>query len=326
MYYKEPEDKKPCKNSRRDIFLLLLFFFYGLTANAQQNTIREKKYSFEFQLFANTNFNNETSQQLKFEYEIKRTLVVYKQQLSRNINFCLAGDTYVKDQNKTYNRKPYLKRAYFQYNNHDLSFSAGLLVSEQFKYQRKIWQLRYISKTFQNKFSYGENRNIGMILKHNLSSRFSYDLAITSGYYTPINNSSKKYQIMAGQTFKTNFCTFRLFNSIELHATHEHILSFFITKKINNGGFGLEAARKNNKNKLADEDQYGFSIFGNHSFSKNTMCFARYDTNKESVKSHATNIFWVGIQSSFKKHMNASLFYNNKDLDMHFYGLAVFIH
>jgi hypothetical protein len=309
-------------NSRRYFFLLLLFF-HVVILNAQHNTLEGKKYSVEFQIFANTSFNNETSQQLKFEYDIKRTLIIYRQHLSKKFNFCLAGDTYGKNNEKPYNRTPYLKRAYLQYHNQVLSISAGLIVLEQFKYQRKIWQLRYIDKTFQNKFKYGKNRNIGILLKHNLSSRFSYDLAITTGYSTPVKNSSKKYQLMMGQTFNTGFCSFRLFNSISLKPDYEHILSLFITKEIRKSKLGIEVAKKSSNNK--EMNKYGFSVFGNHLFYKNIMIFARYDMNKESIKPQTKYVIWAGIQYSFKKYISTSIFYKSENLETNFYGLAIFI-
>ncbi|WP_143470446.1 hypothetical protein [Labilibaculum filiforme] len=253
-------------------------------------------------------------------------MIVYQQQLLKNFTVCLAGDTYVKENNRTYNRTPYLKRAYLQYHNQNLSILTGLLVSEQFKYQRKMWQLRYVSKTFQNKFNYGKNRNVGVLLKHKLSNRFSYDVAISSGYYTPIDDSSKKYQLMAGQTFTTNFCSFRLFNLISLQDHFEHTLAFFISKKLRTSSLGLEVARKNSNNEIADEDQFGFSIFGNCILYKNWMCFARYDMNKESVEPKPNTIIWAGLQYSFKKHLKASLFYKSKDYESNCYGLGIFIH
>ena len=326
MYYNNSEYIKTIKNSSRGVFLLLLLFLYTANTYAQHDTIKEKSYSIEFQIFANTSLSNETAQPLTVGYDLKRTLIIYKQQLSKNFNLCLAGDTYVKDDREIYNRTPYLKRAYLQYHNQDLSVAAGLLVSEQFKFQRKIWRLRYMDKTFQNKFTYGENRNIGIALKHKLNKRFSYDIAISSGYYTPIKKSSQKYQLMTGQTFRTDFCTFRLFNSISLDQNIEHILSLFITKEMGHGNVGVEAAKKSSNNALLDEDKYGFSVFGNQTIYNNFMLFARYDMNKESINPQAENILWAGIQYSFKKHLDASVFYKNKDFNYNYYGLAIFIH
>ena len=326
MFYNNSKYKKHTKSSRRCVFLLLLLFIHAANAFAQHDTIKEKKYSIEFQIFANTNFNNETSEQLKFEYALKRTLIVYKQYLSPNFTLCLAGDSYAKNSEEPFNLTPYLKRAYLQYHKQGFSITAGLLVSEQFKYQRKIWQLRYIDKTFQNQFNYGENRNIGVLIKHNLSKYFSYDIAITSGYYTPISKSSKKYQLMAGQTFHTNFCSLRLFNSISLKPNLEHIISLFITKKLRNSNLGIEVAKKSSNNKLVDENQYGFSVFGNHEIYKNIMCFARYDINKESITPQTENVIWAGIQYSFKKNINASIYYKSEGFKTNFYGLTIFIH
>ena len=174
---------------RRCILLLLLFFSFS--SYSQQMEFNRKKYSLEFQLFANTNINGSSLNTLKTDYHFNRTLVVFQRNLSERINFSLAGDTYVKNGDKPYVLTPYLKRLYFKYHYNGLAVSAGLLVLEQFKYQRKIWGLRYLDKTFQNEFKYGDNRGIGVLIKHDLNDRFSYDIAITSGYCTPLDHYSR---------------------------------------------------------------------------------------------------------------------------------------
>ncbi|TAJ10294.1 hypothetical protein DMA11_19155 [Marinilabiliaceae bacterium JC017] len=326
MLYNITKNIGSIENSRRCIFLLLFFFLNVVSISAQQDALKEKKYSLELQLIANTGFNNKTFKYNKYEYNVRRTLIDYQQYLSGNFKFCLAGDTYVKKHDKPYHLTPYLKRAYFQFHNKRLSLSAGLLVLEQFKYQRKIWQLRYVDKTFQNKFKYGENRNVGILMKHHLSSRFSYDIAIISGYNTPIKKSLKKYQVMMGQTFNTDFCTFRLFNSISLESAYEYTFSFFVAKVLRNSKVGVEYAKKISNNKRVDVNKYGISAFGNHSFSKSMMCFVRYDMNKESMKRQAKNVIWSGIQYTFNKNIKASIYYEKEGFDTVFYGLTIYIH
>lgn len=325
MFCNYSENKRFFKSSKKG-FLLLLLFFQVIDIIAQNNIFIKKKYSLEFQIFSSIGFNSETSHQLQFEYDFTRTLLIYQQHLTKGFNFCIAADTYVKNNNEPYNRTPYLKRAYLQYHNRGLSVSAGLIVLEQFKFQRKIWQLRYVDKTFQNKFNYGSNRGIGILVKHKLNSCFSYDVAITSGYYTPIDYSSEKYQLMTGQTFNTSFCAFRLFNSISTKPDYEHIISLFITKEITKGNIGIEIAREISNNKQEDDNRYGLSFFGNYTFKNNVMCYARYDMNKESIDMQTENVIWAGMQCLLKKHINASIYYKNEDLENDFYNLAIFIH
>ncbi len=75
MFYNNLEDRGFIKSSRRGVFLLLLSFFYALNANAQQDTLKEKNYSLEFQVFANAGFNDEPSLSLKSECGFIRTLI-----------------------------------------------------------------------------------------------------------------------------------------------------------------------------------------------------------------------------------------------------------
>lgn len=310
---------------KKCILFLLLFFFVGI-CKAKQDSIPVKKYTIEFQLFANTNYISQHNEESDFKFNIKRSMLVYKQHLLPKMSFCLAGDTYTKNNDKFLKRVPYLKRAYVNYRIGNIAFTAGLLVLEHFKYQRKIWGLRYLEKTFQNKFKYGKNRSIGVLMTHNLNRYFSYDFAITSGYDTPVKYASRKYQFMTGQTFSTNFCSFRLFNNISIAAEYEHVISLFVTKNIKSFNFGIEGARKFSNHDQVDEDKYGFSAFGNYSFSNKLMCFARYDTNKELKNRYAENLIWGGFQYSFNKHLNASVYYKSDDFNKNFFGLALFFY
>lgn len=329
MFYHKTKNKEYIKNSRRCIFLLLLLFFYAFNTNAQHDTLKEKKYSIEFQIFANTNFNNEKSQELKFEYDLKRTLIIYQQQVSKKFNFCLAGDTYVKSNNEFYNRTPYLKRAYLEYHKQGLSISAGLLVLEQFKYQRKIWQLRYIEKTFQNKFKYGENRNLGILIRHKINKNFSYDIAFTNGYNTPSKYSDKNLKIMLGQNFSKNNWFIKFYNSLSFNSDYEKVHSLLISKKLLNLNLGFEAAasyKNDNQINQDKEKHYGFSFFQNYSFNNHLMFFSRYDMNKNSKDKNNKSIILGGIQYSFKKYLKASLYYKNEDFNKNFWGISIFIH
>jgi hypothetical protein len=326
MFYHIEGKKAFLKDSQRFILLLLFFISPAINSQAQQDTLIQNTHSLELQVFAEAGLNNEASEQIRPTYSFKRTLLIYSCHLPRNFNFFLAGDTYVKRDKKPFQVSPYLKRAYLEYNSPGLSVSAGLLVLEQFKYVRQIWQLRYVEKTFQNKFMYGENRNIGILLKHRVSSYFSYDFAFTTGYSTPISRYSAKYILMGGQTFDTDFCAFRLFSSISLSSDYEQTFSLFITKNLLKSAIGMEIAGKYSSARLLDENKYGFSVFWNHSFSQNIMCFGRYDMNRKSEGPETENIILAGIQYSFKKHFRGSIFYENENFETNFYKLAVFIH
>jgi hypothetical protein len=325
MYYNISRKIK-YRNCSSRYFLLLLFFFV-LTTNtyAQRDTLRQKSYSFELQVFTNAGLYVSSLRNLKSDYNFKRTLFVYQQNIPLNFSFCLAGDTYVKDNKEPYNLTPYLKRAYLQYQIKNFSISGGLLVLEQFKYQRKIWQLRYIDKTFQNIFKYDENRSIGLLIKHELNNLFSYDIAIASGYNTPQINSFEKYHFMTGQTLNTNFCSIRLFNNISIKPYYEHVSSLFINKKLEKTNFGIEIANKISNNKQINDNMFGFSILGNHTFPKSIMCFVRYDLNNEYNYTQIQSIFWAGIQYSFN-HFSTSIFYKSEDFNNNYYGFALFFH
>ncbi|TKG96859.1 hypothetical protein EYV94_00050 [Puteibacter caeruleilacunae] len=311
-------------NGRGYISLLLLLFFTTLHVSAHQDTLRRNT-SIEFQLFAKAGFNDEKSKTIDFDHHIDRTLLVYKQSLSNKFLFCLAGDSYSKNKEKPYELRPFLKRVYIQYHNKKMSLTGGLLVLEQFKYQRKLWRLIYIEKTFQYKCKYGDNRNVGVLMKYKLSNRFSYDVALTSGFSTPSKDSHEKYTVMTGQTFNAGQWGIRFFNSVSVNPYFSHVISLFVAKQLQNGVLGLELANKTSDNKQTKEDKLGASVFGNYHFTKSLMCFARYDVNKQQCDRSAVNVIYAGVEHAFKDVIHASVFYKKKFSHANFYGVALLV-
>jgi hypothetical protein len=303
------------------VLLLLVLLFKTGVLFAQSDTNRIRKHAIELQLYTTVGFVDRQHESLENKYNINRTLLIYKYNIVKQLRLSVAGNTYLKDKNKPLELTPYLKRAYLQYHDKKISITAGLIVLEQFKYQRKIWQLRYIDKTFQNKFKYGENRNVGLKMKHELSNSFAYDFALTSGYSTPIDNYTEEYAFSGGQTFKLPFCTFRLFNSFMIKQNIEHTSSLFIAKKLNKTNIGVEFAGQFNCSEDLFEQQKGGSIFVNHRFFKKVMYFARYDLNQSYLQE---DYLLTGIEYSLKEHTKISLYANTQDFTTYFYGFSVF--
>ena len=195
---------------------------------------------------------------------------------------------------------------------------------EQFKLQRKIWGLRYIDKTFQNKFKYGENRNTGIQFKHKVNNRFSYDVALTSGIYTPEKLNYDHATIMSGQTYQINNFSIRLFNSMSLEKEYEHVISLFLCKELKGTNIALEIARKLSHQSGEKQPDYGFSVFATQKLAKNITVFGRYDHNNE--KGFATNWLWGGVEYTLKDFLKTSIFYKNQDFTIDYYGVGIFMY
>lgn len=318
MLCNERDTKYNEMSGKSFVFLLLILFFETGIVFAQGNT---NKHSIEFQLFTTFGFIDKQNKTPENKYNINRTLLIYKCQIAKQLRLSIAGDTYLKDKEHPLAVTPYIKRAYFQYHNKKTVITAGLIVLEQFNFQRKIWELRYIEKTFQNKFKYGENRNIGLKIKHEVNGKFTYDFALTSGYSTPFDNHGEKLVISGGQTVTLSFCTFRLFNSMVLNHDKEYVNSLFITKELNKTKLGIELARLFMCNGVSCVRQKGASIFVNHRLSKNIMCFIRHDFNQSKQQE---NYSLAGMQYSLRKHTKISTYLSSKNFTTFFYGFSVF--
>ncbi len=314
------------KGSSKIVLLLLIVFLFSLSGFTQTDSLSIYKPSFEFQFFSKSFIDDFDKSNSELDFQIDRTLLAYNQNLSNKFSLCLAGDSYTKNKDKTFKRTVYLKRAYVSFKNDNLSISAGLLVLEQLKYQRKIWGLRYIDKTFQHKNGYGDNRNSGILFKHKLNNHYKYDIALTSGYSTPGSTSTEKTRLSLGQTFGANNWHFRLFNAITFDTEYENTHSLFVVKEHNKLNIGCETAIILNQNNQVKEDYWGTSVFGNYTIVKNLMCFARYDYNDNLNNTNSKTCMWFGLQYSPFKYLKGSLYYENTDFSNSFVAFGLFLH
>jgi hypothetical protein len=314
-------------SSIRICLLLLSLLGNPLFVFSQNDSTNQVSSSIELQIFADAEYETVNNDNGDFSYNIKRTLLVYNQDLSNHFSFCLAGDSYAIDKNKTFKRDFYLKRAYLNYTKKNISITTGLLVTEEFKFQRKILDMRYIDKTFRNKFAFGENRNTGILFKHKINQNHTYDIAFTTGHITPFSNNTNYPQIMGGQTFSRQNWSFRHFHSLAFDTAHENIHSLFISKEFERLTFALESSAIFNENNQTTEDYYGISVFSKLIIHPRIKCFFRYDMNHNMHTSEIDKQYlWAGVELSPSKYIRASIFYKSTNFESNYFGIAMFVH
>lgn len=290
---------------------------------AQQDSVQYKSYALELQLFSHVGTLLSSAKDAPADYDISRTLLIYKQKLFQDVEMCLAVDSYENEDNNIFDRTVYLKRGFLKYQKNKLAVSGGLIVMRQYLHQRKLWQLRYLEKTFQNKFKYGDSRNIGLQGQYKWNSNNSSDFAIVSGYNTPLKDNAQQIKVMAGHIIYYRDYTVRLFNSLVLEDTHVYVASLFISRKWKKMLMAVESASQFSNH--ASDRQLGFSAFAHYMLTKKSMCFARYDHNKQHEDSDSRRIGWIGWQYAFSKKVLASL-YHRMESDKHAYlALALYV-
>lgn len=308
--------------------LLVLVFIHKLGFSQDEQLPDNYKPLLEFQLFTGLDmYSQNFSESPVFDYNMERSLLIYKQQLPKNFSFCLAADSYEHKKDEALKRNVYVKRAYANYQYKNISVSAGLVVLSQFKLQRQIWTLRYLSKTFGNKYKYGENRGLGLIFNHKLNQQWAYDIALTNGKTTPDSKSKDDYTLMAGQTFQTNNLQVRFFNSLVCDSGNEHVHSFFISENLNRFKVGLELASDFNDKERDNCNFLGYSLFGTYQINEHIMLFSRFDTHDNiSVSENLHYYMLTGMQYSCFQFLKASLYYQKEDAFNDCLGLSLFIY
>lgn len=219
-------------------------------------------------------------------------------------------------------RYAYFKNAYLRYTHDKLQVEFGLISLREYKLMEKIWQRRYLMKTFADEYSIGSSADLGMYVKYSFSKKWEADFTIMNGegYNNIQSDGIFKYSIGSTIIPIKNFTSrfyFDFTKEEEVQATYHFFSSYNFNGRANIAG---EALYRTNEDCDANCDRYGYSVYGNYNFKEKFQLFARFDkiaSNKLSGESTPWNLsddgsaLIAGIQFSPIKQVKFALNYHD---------------
>lgn len=236
-----------------------------------------------------TNYHSTFSDGESFNaFELQRAYLGYSynfsEKFSGKVNIDIADPGVGKLQ-----MTAYIKNAYIQYQDNKLTAKIGMIGLYQFELQEKQWGGRYLFKSFQDEYKFGNSADLGVALSYNLAKNISVDASITNGEGYKSIETDSIFKYSAGVTLQP-------IKGVDVRAYYDYMgnddaqqtVSLYAGYTEKNLKLGVEFNRQVNNKMLADKDLDGFSLFGSYNLKKSRL-FARYDQLSSNTLASATN-------------------------------------
>ena len=266
---------------KKNFILVALLACIGITAQAQDTKIEEPEGKAIVQVFGNFHSGfGETKNDRGFELE--RSYLGYEYKLGNGLSVKGVMDIGKSSDVSDYQRIAYIKNAMISWKTGNLTLSGGLISTTQFNFQEKFWGYRYIMKSFQDEYKFGNSADLGLSASYKFADWFSADAIIVNGegYKKIQKGSGLNYGLGATFTPVKGF-HIRLYGGLndsgENGKSGTVNMASFIGYKCKRFTLGAEYNHMLNASHKSGNDQFGYSVFGSVNVAKFADVYARFD-------------------------------------------------
>ncbi len=275
--------------------LAAIFACSSVTVSAQESEDAPKGKAI-VQVFSNfhTGFGHDNDNR---GFELDRSYVGYQYDLGKGLQIKGVMDIGQSDDVSDYHRIAYIKNAQITWKTGKWTLNGGLISTIQFNMQEKFWGYRYVMKSFQDLYKFGNSADLGISAAYEFNDWLSADAIIVNGegYKKIQKNDGLQYGL--GATIKPikglsmrvyyglNECTDHIQNNIQNLAT-------FIGYKGKCFSLGAEYNRIRNAQYRDGNDMNGFSVYGNLQLNKEADLYMRYDDCSNGSSSYIAGVQW----------------------------------
>ncbi len=274
----------------KSVLITVVMLVMTLLGMSQETTESFKPYGKPFaRVFSNMNTKFSDGKSVS-AFEITRAYLGYEyffsEKFSGKLNFDI-GNPGVGSLQMT----AYIKNAYLQYQEKNLTVNFGMITTTQFKVQEDNWANRYIEKVFQDLYGIASSADLGISFAYKVNNVLSADLAITNGEGYKKLQADSAVRTAVGLTIKpVKQLTLRgmvdFMGSENTQSTYAGFVGYTSDK------FSLSAEYNYQKNMgmINGKDLFGPSVYTNMSISKKLKVFGRYDNlSSNKLSGQTTN-------------------------------------
>lgn len=223
---------------------------------------------------------------------------------------------------------------------------AGAVLQNHYITQERFWGYRYLAETFQDRYYKMPSADLGFITYIKPNEKIGFDFAITNGEgFRSDQDNYGDVKLAAGLDFNfiENLQTRIYYDYTKsknpTKPAEQQLFSAFAGYKLKDiFRIGAEYNYRKNHLNIANQDLYGYSIYGSVNFLKKFEYFARYDNLSSNTKPNETQV-WnyntdgqaiiTGIHFNPVKNINFSLNYQgfipkNSDINLQHHILLSF--
>ena len=263
------------------VILAGLIACIGITAQAQDAKVEEPKGKAIVQVFGNFHSgfgaNNDDR-----GFELERSYLGYEYKLGDGLSVQGVMDIGKSSDVSDYQRIAYIKNAMVSWKKGDFTLNGGLISTTQFNFQEKFWGYRYIMKSFQDQYKFGNSADLGISASYKFADWVSADAIIVNGegYKKVQKNDGLNYGLGVTLTPVKGFQV-RLYGGLNESGQEgkDDIVNMaaFAGYKCEMFTIGAEYNYMQNTSNKNDTDQYGYSVFASAKVSKKAEVYARFD-------------------------------------------------
>ena len=253
----------------------------GLTAQAQEVKQEEPKGKAIVQVFGNLNAGF-SSGDVNVGFDLERSYIGYEYKLAQGFSVKGVMDIGKSNDVSDYQRIAYIKNAMLSWKTGNLTLNAGLISTTQFNFQEKFWGYRYIMKSFQDMYKFGNSADLGISASYKFADWLSADAIIVNGegYKKIQKGNGFNYGLGATLTAVKGF-QIRLYGGLNDSGESSKAgvvnMAGFIGYKHEHFTLGAEYNHMLNASGKEGNDQFGYSVFGSVNLPKNVSLYARFD-------------------------------------------------
>ena len=253
----------------------------GITAQAQNTKTEEPKGKAIVQVFGNfhSGFGTENDDR---GFELERSYLGYEYKLSKGLSVKGVMDIGKSNDVSDYQRIAYIKNAMVSWKTSNLTLNGGLISTTQFNFQEKFWGYRYIMKSFQDQYKFGNSADLGISATYKFTNWLSADAIIVNGegYKKIQKNDGLNYGLGTTLT-PAKGLQIRLYGGVNESSEQDKKnivnMAAFIGYKNDKFTIGAEYNKMWNASYKEGQDQYGYSVFASAKLNKKTDVYARFD-------------------------------------------------
>ena len=251
-------------------------------------------------------------------FELDRSYVGYQYELEKGLQIKGVMDIGQSDDVNDYHRIAYIKNAQISWTTGNLTLNGGLISTTQFNMQEKFWGYRYIMKSFQDLYKFGNSADLGISASYKFNEWLSADAIIVNGegYKKLQKNDGLMYGLGTTLTSIKGLSMrvyYGLNEASDKDSENIQNLATFIGYKGNGFSLGAEYNRIWNEKNVSGADYTGLSFYGNVRLNKQADMYLRYDDCSKNDQSG----FIAGVQWKLGKYVKISPNFrmNRKDVD-----------
>ncbi len=246
-------------------------------------------------IFSNFHSNINTGNNA-LAFEITRAYLGYENRLSEYFEACVRLDIGSPEDLSEYSRirrYAYFRSAYLKFNYKKITSYFGIIDLQHFKLQERFWDHRYIEKSFNDRYRFGNTADLGWLINYDWKKWLAVDFTVMNGEgYTNLQNDNT---LKAGSGITINpwenlvtriYCDYTTKESDQVT-----VAGFIGYRKKEKYSAGIEYNYRFNEEFQDGNDKFGYSVYGSWNPFKKIQLFGRYD-ELSSNKHQGEEIPW----------------------------------